>query len=411
MRYAHLYRKRTSGGVEQYLRQLDHGLLSRNQLTVLQMHLVDSSTPEQVEEEAVGRGRIIWIPVAMRKGRSRITDFAGRVRAIWQTTPSRSTRENRHGVRLGERVRELVSHFRYPITIFSHQLCEFLRPGSIDLLSVHWCSYDTPAVVRRAKAARIPVVLMHHFSNARLGSRRIQQVMESAMGVGVISGRDIPEAVQRRCVNLSDAVDAEFFRNDRACPVNAARAKVVLLPARIEPGKGHVDLLQALRILAQHGIECELAFVGAVDSEKLHQELRHAAAAPDIAGHVHFVGEVSQERLRDWYAASEIVVLPSHAEGLGRVLLEAQSMSKPVVAYDTGGIPEVLKEGETGFLVERGNPAALAERIGWLLIRPEEARKMGAQAREFVRNEFSVDMLVARHENFYLDALARAGRA
>src|SRR5215469_6130794 len=82
MRYAHLYRKRTSGGVEQYLRQLDHGLLSRNQLTVLQMHLVDSSTPEQVEEEAVGRGRIIWIPVAMRKGRSRITDFAGRVRAI-----------------------------------------------------------------------------------------------------------------------------------------------------------------------------------------------------------------------------------------------------------------------------------------------------------------------------------------
>src|ERR1700733_11174869 len=78
MRYAHVYRDRVSGGVEQYLRHLDRGLLRRHKLTVLQMHLIREGTKDDIETEQVGMGQILWVPVAIRQSDSRLADLPRR---------------------------------------------------------------------------------------------------------------------------------------------------------------------------------------------------------------------------------------------------------------------------------------------------------------------------------------------
>jgi glycosyltransferase involved in cell wall biosynthesis len=165
-------------------------------------------------------------------------------------------------------------------------------------------------------------------------------------------------------------------------------------------------LIEAARILAGGKLDFVLCFAGAVDSESLHQELRKSAVAGGLEGRVLFLGEKSAEEIRDLYARSSVVVLPSHSEGLGRVLIEAQAMKKPVIAYDGGGTSEAFLPGKSGFLVKTGDVEALADRIKFLLQNAEERLRLGECGREFVERQFSVPALVRRHEAFYLHAIS-----
>jgi glycosyltransferase involved in cell wall biosynthesis len=190
--------------------------------------------------------------------------------------------------------------------------------------------------------------------------------------------------------------------------VKLSAAPVVLLPARIQIGKGHRDLIKAAALLVANKIDLSLCFAGAVDSEVEHQELRRIVAAAGLQSRVSFLGETTAEELRDLYAASCMVVLPSHAEGLGRVLLEAQAMRKPVIAYDSGGMSQALLHNETGFLVKAEDVEALADKISILLGNEAERLRMGASGRGFVIRNFAIPALIQRHEAFYLKALSYA---
>jgi glycosyltransferase involved in cell wall biosynthesis len=187
---------------------------------------------------------------------------------------------------------------------------------------------------------------------------------------------------------------------------------IVLLPGRIEYGKGHHDLMEAARILMAKKTDLILCFAGAVESEQLHQELRMSAVRMGLEERVLFLGERSPEEIRDWYARSKIVVLPTYSEGLGRVLLEAQAMKKPVVAYDCGGTSRAFLADETGFLVKTGDLKALADKISFLLENEAEGLRIGERGRKFVSHKFSLSALIQRHEAFYLSVLscARAKR-
>jgi glycosyltransferase involved in cell wall biosynthesis len=227
-----------------------------------------------------------------------------------------------------------------------------------------------------------------------------------AAAIGAVSSQAIPGDLLDRCVHLSDAVDTEFFSPEKAPPGGRPARPIVLLPARVGAGKGHHDLMAAARILIAKNIDLVVCFAGAVDSESVHQELRRCAAGAGMEDRALFLGEVSAEKIRDCYAQSCVVALPSYSEGLPRVLLEAQAMKKPVVAYDCGGVSEAILANETGFLVKTGNLEALAEKIGFLLENEPERLRMGECGRAFVTRKFSVPALIQRHELFYLSALS-----
>lgn len=100
-----------------------------------------------------------------------------------------------------------------------------------------------------------------------------------------------------------------------------------------------------------------------------------------------------------------LFVLPSRTEGLGLVAVEAMAAGRPVVATRTGGIPEVVADGETGLLVPPGDPAALAKAIRRLLADPERARAMGTAGRERARRLFGAEQMAEQTAAMYAELL------
>ena len=194
-------------------------------------------------------------------------------------------------------------------------------------------------------------------------------------------------------------------------PERVPARPLILLPARVDVSKGHRDMIKVARILTARNVDVDICFAGAHVSQRFYQELRNSVAAMGLEKRVFFLGEKTAEEIRDLYALSSIVVLPSYSEGLARVLLEAQAMKKPVVAYRCGGTPNALLQNETGFLVEKGDVDALADKAGFLLANEEERLRMGERGRSFVCRKFGISALVQRHEAFYLSALSTRKRS
>ena len=412
LRYAHIFRHRCSGGAERYLENLNRTLLERNDLTIVQMHLVQAADwAVPLEEQRCGIGRLIWVPVALRRVDRSLAGLVSRFRILAADGGYGAGRgPERHVLRVAWRlVMNRFGHLRYPFVVLSERLAGFLDSHRVDLLCLHWMSYDVGPIIRTALKARLPYVVINHFDNDRLRAPKYRRWLAHASGIGGVSSLGVPAWLKADFVNLGDATNTQTFDPARAKPVERPPGALVLLPARIIEGKGHLDLLQCARLLLDRGREVSVAFAGLVDSQGLLEELHSTIGALGLEGRVSFLGELREPELRDWYAASDVVVLPSYSEGLSRVLLEAQAMEKPVVAYAIGGTPEALLSGRTGYLVRAGDLESLAGRLDSLLLRPAEGTAMGRAGRAFVKDTFSTAGLTSRHERFYLDALQSAG--
>jgi glycosyltransferase involved in cell wall biosynthesis len=163
----------------------------------------------------------------------------------------------------------------------------------------------------------------------------------------------------------------------------------VLYAGVLTPLKGIHILIEAFARVKKDLPDLTLYVVGRDENKGYAAELKNQVSVLGLETGVHFVREVPQQQLAHYMARCRVLVLPSLSEALGRVILEALSVGKPVIGSAVGGIPEMIQEGATGFLVPPGNVEALADRLHWLLTHPEEAAEMGKQARAFAENFFS----------------------
>jgi len=165
--------------------------------------------------------------------------------------------------------------------------------------------------------------------------------------------------------------------------------RMVLFVGRIEPLKGIDTLLHALQELHASGEiprRMCLSVIGGDPSkprETRHAELEKLMELRDDLGLddvVTFLGKRAQESLHYYYSAADVVVMPSHHESFGMVALEAMACGTPVIATDVGGLAQLVREGETGFLVPGRDPVALAKRLQRLLSDTKLRVRMGRQA-------------------------------
>jgi glycosyltransferase involved in cell wall biosynthesis len=171
----------------------------------------------------------------------------------------------------------------------------------------------------------------------------------------------------------------------------------------LSPVKGHADLLEAAaRIVARHP-RTRFLLVG---DGPLRAELEAHARRLGLRERVVFAGV--REDVARILALLDVVVLPSHTEGLSNVLLESMAMARPVVATAVGGNPDVLRDGVSGRLVPARDPEALAAAVLELVLDPGRARAMGREARRVVEGEFSRQRMVEAYEALYR-ALPRRG--
>ncbi len=198
-------------------------------------------------------------------------------------------------------------------------------------------------------------------------------------------------ATPARIAVIPCGVDTDLFR---PMPSVAAKAALGLAPeplllyvGRLTPIKGVETLLEAVALLTGDGASrdpgLKLLAVGGDTDEPQNGHLvrlRQRAAGLGLRDAVRFLGAQPQERLRLYYAAAQMTVIPSYYESFGMVALEAMACGKPVIASRVGGLTTTVQDGATGYLVPEGNPRALAERIAALLADPALQARLGREA-------------------------------
>ncbi|MFJ4563045.1 glycosyltransferase family 4 protein [Streptomyces caelestis] len=222
-----------------------------------------------------------------------------------------------------------------------------------------------------------------------------------------IAGALSPQAAARMA-QLPPGVDEKTFHPGSGGDEIRARLgltdrPVVVCVSRLVRRKGQDTLIQAMpRILAAEP-DAVLLIVGGGPYEK---DLRKLAHDTGIAGSVRFTGPVPWAELPAHYGAGDVFAMPCRTrrggldvEGLGIVYLEASATGLPVVAGDSGGAPDAVLDGETGWVVRGGSPAEAADRITTLLGDAELRRRMGERGREWVEEKWRWDLLAEHLKN------------
>ncbi len=162
------------------------------------------------------------------------------------------------------------------------------------------------------------------------------------------------------------------------------RSSAVLYAGVVVPRKGVHHLLEAVAMARRTVEAAHLSVVGWIENPPYAEALRAQAARLGLTPWVRFEAAVDQRELARRMAEAELFVLPTSAEGLPRVVMEAMAARTPVVATAVPGVTQLVQDGVTGLLVPPNDPVALADRLAWALTHPAEMRALAARAREFI---------------------------
>jgi glycosyltransferase involved in cell wall biosynthesis len=183
-------------------------------------------------------------------------------------------------------------------------------------------------------------------------------------------------------------------------------AKVVGMTSRLGSDKGHLITLQALARLKDRHPELWGLFVGGNIFEEdagVPDFLKKKAEEFGIADRIVFTG--FRKDVSRLYAGMDIFVLGTDAEPCGRTILEAMAMAKPVIGTDSGGTPEIVAHGETGFLFRYGDFEGLARAIAHLLETPYLISHMGKAGRARIEHQFTIEQYVDKTQREYLSLI------
>ena len=271
--------------------------------------------------------------------------------------------------------------------------------------------------LRRAGAERLVATTHGHeagwaqLPGARTLLRRIGERTDTLTYLGEYTRSRIARALTpgaaSRMVQLPPGVDEKTFHPDSGGDavregLGLSDRPVVVCVSRLVPRKGQDTLIRALpRVLA----EVPDAVLLVVGGGPYRGELEKLAAELGVRESVRFTGAVPWEELPAHFGAGDVFAMPCRTrrggldvEGLGIVYLEASATGLPVVAGDSGGAPDAVLDGETGWVVPGGDAEETAGRLVTLLEDPELRRRMGARGRAWVEERWRWDLLAERLE-------------
>jgi len=262
------------------------------------------------------------------------------------------------------------------------------------LIVAHVRQEIEPAKVRRYKLDRVGAVIAI--------SRQIEQSL-IAGGVSVKNVRTVYSGI--------DLSEKQLTHNGQAIRqmIGLSNEAVLLgTVANLFPRKGYEVMLRALPAIVRAVPTVHYVIVGS-DDHDYADRLKRLAQELKIADRVHIVG--FQDPVQPFLAALDLYVHPALMEGFGIAVVEAMAMGKAVVATTTGGLPEVVAQGETGLLVPPGDVESLAAAVVSLLEDRVQREQMGRSGKARAQDRFSLDASVAQMEQLYGEVLgAQKGR-
>ena len=230
----------------------------------------------------------------------------------------------------------------------------------------------------------------------------------------------VSDFVRRQAIGLGarpEAADVilkgvrlDLFRNagrsEARVALGLGPTPLVLAVAGLVPIKGLGDLLTAMSMVAAQGLAFRFVICGEGGERK---QLERQAASLGLSDRVTFAGRVARDVIADYFAAADVFVHGALIEASGNVLLEAMGAGLPAVCTDAGGPAEYVAHGDTGFVVPVADPAALAERVAWLLRHETDRQQMGTRARARAESLFGYDRMIDDTINLYRSLLSSRG--
>ncbi len=325
-------------------------------------------------------------------------------------------------VELNERVHfHEVEMMTYPL--FEHQpydlalatkLATVARSEKLDLLHVHYAiPHSISAILARESIKEkryVPVITTLHGTDITLvGADRsylpiTKYGLQQSNGVTAVS-----RFLKQATIETFDFDDIEVIPNF-ICPHHYKRLEDSPLRTEYAPNvekllvhvsnfravKRPIDCVEILAKVREKGINTRLLMVG--DGPE-RAACHYRAAQLEIGEYVHFVGK--RENISDYLGIADVFLLPSELESFGLAALEANACEVPVVASRIGGIPEVVTDGETGFLSEIGNVEKMSDDVVKLLSDEEMRREFGEKARESAISRYSTEKIIPQYIAFY----------
>ena len=310
------------------------------------------------------------------------------------------------------------SHQYSPAVILS--LLRVMKGMKCDILHTHETKSDLLGLIA-SRIRRVPVVTTLH---GWIGNTRKERFM-IALDKMVVRGFDRVIAVSkgmkaslveagfdssRVCLLHNCIVTGKYRNTGQKGYLSEKTGKTLKRPVigsvgRLSREKGHKDFIEAISIVLGRGYDADFVLIG--DGP----ERENLAASIDRLGldrNVHFAGYLSDMQLV--FQDLDLMVLPSHTEGLPNVVLESLMMGVPVIATDVGGTSDIISDYESGVLVAPGRPDLLACKIVEFLEDAGRFRRMSEKGRTAVETNFNFAARTVRLERIYEELASKKGR-
>lgn len=309
---------------------------------------------------------------------------------------------------VGAKVVEITMRGEWDI-FAAWKIAGFLRKDPPDIIQVHTSHAHTLAILagKISGAKNIVVTRRMDFPIKGLFSRvkyncaseiaAISQAAKRALVKGGVNSDKItiiPDAVQ-----IPENISRGTIRDE----FQIAKDDIVLATiACLVQRKGHTYIFEAVKTLLQSFSTIKLLVVG---EGAIADDLKKLACDMEIQNEVIFTGY--RNDIANILSSTDIFVSAALMEGLGVSILEAGSYGLPIVASETGGIPDIIKNQETGLLFKPGDSKDLADKLRFMLENKQKAQQMGQSANRWIGENFSVEKVVASYFQLYQNMLDR----
>jgi glycosyltransferase involved in cell wall biosynthesis len=281
--------------------------------------------------------------------------------------------------------RRFYSHFMFLSILLSS--IRWIKSLNIDLIMACWAFPDAVAGEKLARLLNKPFFMKVHGSdinvvgNAPARAKQITQAANRSSGIVSVSqalaDKMVSMGIQQNLIEvIYNGVNHDlFFYNNQP-----KKAQQLLFIGNIIKTKGVVELFDASVELIKKYPDLTLTFAG---NGAMLPVLKEKVAALELQDQILLPGNINHDKLPSMVQTSSLVVLPSYAEGVPNVLLEAMASGTPVVATSVGGIPEIIDEGITGFLIETLTAKNVQKTIEKALNHDWDNEKISQSAKRF----------------------------
>ncbi|WP_395750831.1 glycosyltransferase [Prosthecobacter sp.] len=333
--------------------------------------------------------------------------FRGRGSEVWLVAPPNSQLYQR-AAEAGIPVRAQYFNQRYLLPLHVMRMARWLKKHRIEIVNPH-SSRDGWLLTLAARIARVPLIIRSRHFDVPIPNKSLSRLMYKEWSHHIITtSPKITDTLvttfdldPSEVCTIPTGVDLQRFRPDgprAALPLPAlpAGTPLVGMITVIRYAKGTQILAEAAGLLREQGLRIHCVIVGDGPWRAHLEEAVQKLGVQDL-----FTLTGHREDVPDIMRAFDIVAIPSFHEAIPQSGLQALATGVPVVASNIGGIPSIIKDGETGRLVPMKDPAALAQAIRDTLEQREKTQALCAEGRRFIEREHSLENMLDRLEAIY----------